>query len=365
MLELKGIHKYYGQNHVVRDVNLTIGDGEFFSLLGPSGCGKTTILRLVAGFEFPSQGEILLNGKVINNLSPFKRDLHTVFQNYALFPNYTVFDNIAYSLKLKKKPKKEIEQRVEAVLEITGLQGFGPRMPFQLSGGQQQRVALARAIVGEPAVLLLDEPLSALDKKASEMMRLELMRIQKVTGITFIYVTHNQAEALTMSDRIAVMKAGRIEQCDTAVNIYERPATDFTAGFIGDMNFLAGTVVESGDNQCRIKLGDGTIMRRSGRFDLAPGEAVTVGIRPQQFKLTLLEPKSYENGVQGVVTHRTYIGDVTRYYLELETGEPVLVVSSNYIAHESNMLMFEPGEQLYVNWSQTSGNILHAYVSSY
>ncbi|RJP73202.1 MAG: ABC transporter ATP-binding protein [Ignavibacteriales bacterium] len=359
MLELRNIKKSYGKSLIVKNVNLTINDGEFFALLGPSGCGKTTLLRMIAGFEKPTEGEIILNGKVINDILPFKRDVHTVFQNYALFPNLTVFDNVAYGLKIKKLPPEKIKEDVENIMSTVGLEGFSSRMPSQLSGGQQQRVALARALVNKPSVLLLDEPLSALDKKVSEQMRLELSDIQKRIGITFIYVTHNQLEALTMADRIAVMKDGLIEQCDTAVNIYENPATYFTAAFIGYMNFLKGTVAEVNTEGCKIKLMNDFIISRNGKFDFTAGQEITFGIRPQQLKLSLIEPKPYENGIAGKVEHRIYIGDLTQYYLKLETGDTVQINYSNYLMNEANMLQYEVGEELFVNWSKTTGNILY------
>lgn len=359
MLELKNIKKSYGKNAVVKHVDLTINKGEFFSLLGPSGCGKTTLLRMIAGFEKPNEGEIILNGKVINDIPPYRRDVNTVFQNYALFPNMTVYDNIAYGLRIKKNPDNIVEEKVKNIMSTVGLEGFGTRMPSQLSGGQQQRVTLARALVNNPSVLLLDEPLSALDKKISEQMRIELMDIQKRVGITFIYVTHNQVEALTMSDRIAVMKDGLIEQCDTAVEIYENPKTHFTAGFIGFMNFFSGRITDITDEECTIKLANDITITKTGKIDLTCGQEITFGIRPQQIKLSLLEPKSYENGIQGIIEHRIYTGDITQYYIKLETGDTIQVNFSNYLIHEANMLLYEVGEQLFVSWSKTSGNILN------
>lgn len=359
MLELRNITKCYGKSTIVNNVSLKINKGEFFSLLGPSGCGKTTLLRLIAGFENPSRGEIILNGQILNGIPPYQRDTNTVFQNYALFPNLSVYENVAYGLKIKKLPSSEIKEQVCGIMNIVGLEGYEGRMPAQLSGGQQQRVTLARALVNKPSVLLLDEPLSALDKKISEQMRIELKDIQQKIGITFIYVTHNQLEALTMSDRIAVMKSGNIEQCDTAVEIYENPATRFVADFIGSMNFLRGKVLEVSESGTLISLNYDQRIVRTGAFDFEKGQEITFGIRPQQLKISLLNPQVYENGISGVIEHRIYTGDVTQYFIKLDTADTVQVNFSNYLIHEANMLLYEVGEKVFVNWSKTSGNIIN------
>jgi spermidine/putrescine transport system ATP-binding protein len=358
MLELKNLTKLYGAVKAVQDVNLTIGKGEFFCLLGPSGCGKTTILRMIAGFEKVSGGQILLNGKDITTDSPNKRDVNTVFQNYALFPNMSVRDNIAYGLKIKKVPKPELEQRLEEVIRLIGLTGFEKRMPAQLSGGQQQRVALARALVNRPQILLLDEPLSALDKKISEQTRNELAELQKKVGITFIFVTHNQTEALALADRIAVMKDGLIEHCDAPKEIYERPQTHFVADFIGSMNFFNGTVSQSDQKMTILDIsGVGPVALAYNQV-LQPGTKVIYCIRPERIKISMLRPAIYENGLKGIIRQKNYLGEITKFMVELENGMQISVIVQNYLLQLSNEF-YDLGEQVYLNWSQTSGEIIH------
>jgi spermidine/putrescine transport system ATP-binding protein len=358
MLELKNLTKLYGAVKAVQDVNLTIGKGEFFCLLGPSGCGKTTILRMIAGFEKVSGGQILLNGKDIATDSPNKRDVNTVFQNYALFPNMSVRDNIAYGLKIKKVPKPELEQCLEEVIRLIGLTGFEKRMPAQLSGGQQQRVALARALVNRPQILLLDEPLSALDKKISEQTRNELAELQKKVGITFIFVTHNQTEALALADRIAVMKDGLIEHCDAPKEIYERPQTHFVADFIGSMNFFNGTVSQSDQKMTILDIsGVGPVALAYNQV-LQPGTKVIYCIRPERIKISMLRPAIYENGLKGIIRQKNYLGEITKFMVELENGMQISVIAQNYLLQLSNEF-YDLGEQVYLNWSQTSGEIIH------
>jgi spermidine/putrescine ABC transporter ATP-binding subunit len=358
MLELKNLTKSYGAVKAVQNVNLTIGKGEFFCLLGPSGCGKTTILRMIAGFEKVSGGQILLNNKDITSDSPNKRDVNTVFQNYALFPNMSVRDNIAYGLKIKKISKTELEQRLEEVIRLIGLAGFEKRMPSQLSGGQQQRVALARALVNRPQILLLDEPLSALDKKISEQTRNELAELQKKVGITFIFVTHNQTEALALADRIAVMKDGVIEHCDAPKEIYERPLTHFVADFIGSMNFFSGTVARSDQKMTILDIsGVGSIALAYNQVQ-QPGTKVIYCIRPERVKISMLGPAIYENGLKGIIRQKNYLGEITKFMVELESGMQVSVIAQNYLLQLSNEF-YDLGERVYLNWSQTSGEIIH------
>ncbi len=248
IVEIKGVNKIYGANHVVKDLNLSVEEGEFLTLLGSSGCGKTTTLRMIAGFEEPTTGTIMVEGERVEDKEPFERNVNTVFQSYALFPHKTIYDNIAYGLKMKKVPKAEIKKRVSEMMEMVQLSGFEKRYPSQMSGGQKQRVAIARALINRPRVLLLDEPLGALDLKLRKQMQLELKRLQKKLNITFIYVTHDQEEALTMSDRIAVMHDGIIDQLATPAEIYEHPATKFVATFIGETNTYDGCItrIENG-----------------------------------------------------------------------------------------------------------------------
>src|SRR5690348_5140229 len=279
-VEFRAITKRFGTLVAVDAVNLKDRKGEFLSLLGPSGCGKTTSLRLVAGFEQPDEGEILIGGTDAVGTPPYKRDVNTVFQQYALFPHMSILDNVAYGLKQRRVAKKERHQKAAEALELVRLVGRDTHRPSMLSGGQQQRVALARALVMNPRVLLLDEPLGALDLKLRKEMQIELKRIQDQVGITFIYVTHDQGEALSMSDRVAVMSNGVIEQIDEPRVIYDRPLTPFVADFIGDMNFLAGEVVEAADGGFAIDAGARSEERRVGKA--GRGDRVRIGVRPER-----------------------------------------------------------------------------------
>jgi putative spermidine/putrescine transport system ATP-binding protein len=299
-VRLTGLRKSYGQLAAVAGVDLEIGEGEFFTMLGPSGSGKTTLLRLIAGFERPDAGSVELGGRDVTREPPFGRDVNTVFQDYALFPHMSVLANVEYGLRVRRVPRAERQRRAEAALEMVRLTGLGARKPIQLSGGQRQRVALARAIVNEPEVLLLDEPLGALDLKLRQEMQLELKRIQREVGITFVYVTHDQEEALTMSDRLAVFHQGRIEQLGTPVEVYERPASEFVAGFIGVSNLL----------------------ERDGR---------QFTIRPEKIRL-LLDGEAAPPGSHvepGRIEEVTYLGMVTRYEVELAAGGRLTAVRQN------------------------------------
>src|SRR5207249_1717369 len=279
-VRLEGVVKRFGDVVAVDGVDLDVREGEFFSMLGPSGSGKTTCLRMIAGFESPTSGRIYLGGRDVSTLAPYEREVNTVFQDYALFPHMTVADNVGYGLMVRKVPRAERRRLVADALEMVRLPEFGQRKPAQLSGGQRQRVALARALVMRPRVLLLDEPLGALDLKLRKEMQIELKRIQEQVGVTFVYVTHDQGEALSMSDRVAVMSNGVIEQIDEPRAIYDRPLTPFVADFIGDMNFLAGEVVEAADGGFAIDAGAGIVVR--GRGQAAKGTRVRVGIRPER-----------------------------------------------------------------------------------
>jgi putative spermidine/putrescine transport system ATP-binding protein len=299
-LRLQGVRKSYGQVVAVAGVDLTVEEGEFFTLLGPSGSGKTTLLRLIAGFERPDAGRIELGGRDVTSTPPYLRDTNTVFQDYALFPHMSVADNIGYGLRVKGVSRQPREERVQRALKMVRLEGLGRRRPNQLSGGQRQRVALARAVVNEPEVLLLDEPLGALDLKLRQEMQIELKQIQKEVGITFIYVTHDQEEALTMSDRVAVMSNGQIEQIGSPVDVYERPATEFVAGFIGISNVL-------------VRDGVRFVVRPEKIQMLAEGETADPG--------TTVEP--------GRVEEIIYVGMTTRYLVHLDRGEHLVAVRQN------------------------------------
>ncbi len=316
---LAGLHKVYpGGAVAVEDVSLEIREGEFFSLLGPSGCGKTTTLRMIAGFEEPTSGSIRLSGEDVTWLPPHRRELGLVFQNYALFPHRTVAQNIAFGLRMRRLPKDEIDRRVAAALAQVQLEGLGDRYPSQLSGGQQQRVALARATVIRPRVLLCDEPLGALDRKLRTAMQFELKELQRALGVTLIYVTHDQEEALTMSDRIAVMNRGRIEQVAPPAEIYDRPATSFVSGFIGEATLFTGQVRPREDGGLDL-LGEKNLrLRLPPGIRRAQGTPITVAIRPERLSFAA-------EGLPGTVAEANYLGTATLFKVRLEVGVTALV----------------------------------------
>jgi iron(III) transport system ATP-binding protein len=325
LLELKNISKHFpsrdgaGEVRAVDDVNIGIERGEFVTLLGPSGCGKTTTLRLIAGFEFPTFGDMVLDGVVINEQPPNRRDMAMVFQSYAIFPHLNVFENIAYGLKIKRLSSQEIRRKVSDVLVLTELNGLENRAPNQLSGGQQQRVALARALVMEPKVLLFDEPLSNLDAKLRVQMRSEIRRIQQELGITSVYVTHDQDEAMVLSDKIVVMNQGRIQQIGTAVGIYRHPHNRFVAGFIGRANFLPVTVVEHDASRWVVEfLGVKTAVSTAADDTLRPGQPAILLVRPESLRLSV-EPSSGEGVSLATTVQRTsYLGSIVEYDLNLQ-----------------------------------------------
>ncbi len=321
MVELKNVNKFYGSNHVVNNLNLSVIQGEFLTMLGPSGCGKTTTLRMIAGFEQPTGGAISVEGVDVENREPFERDVNTVFQSYALFPHKNVFDNIAFGLKMKKVNKAEIKQRVEEMLAMVRLEGFEKRMPSQLSGGQKQRVAIARALINRPKVLLLDEPLGALDLKLRKQMQIELKRLQRMLGITFIYVTHDQEEALTMSDRIAIMNEGVLEQLATPDEIYEQPLTKFVADFIGESNIFDATVVSADGGLLELRTETGKVMAKSEGFKA--GELVHISVRPEKIKFS-------ENAIEGfvftgIVKEHIYVGSIIKSIVVMPNGQEIKI----------------------------------------
>ncbi len=311
----------------VNQVNMQIGDGEFFSMLGPSGCGKTTSLRMIAGFEHPTEGEVYIHGRAMGQTPSFQRPVNTVFQSYALFPHMTIGENVAFGLQMDRVPKGEIAQRVKEALIMVRLPGYENRKPKQLSGGQQQRVALARALVKRPEVLLLDEPLGALDLKLRKEMQMELKRLQREVGITFIYVTHDQEEALTMSDRIAVMSHGVTLQVGNANEIYERPNCKFVADFIGETSFLAGKVQSQQDGFCTVGLPSGLQVVAESEKAITPGTAVSVAVRPE--KMQLGASNGDENQLTGRVSNVVYIGTDTQYLVQLPGEQSVRVRAQN------------------------------------
>lgn len=343
IVELRDVEKQYGQTRALERISLEVNKGEFFTLLGPSGCGKTTTLRSIAGFVVPTSGDVLINGSLVNDVPPHRRRVGMVFQNYALFPHRTVFQNVAFGLRMQRMPRAEIAAQVAWILGLVQLSDYGDRYPRQLSGGQQQRVALARALVTRPAVLLLDEPLGALDKKLRDRMKLELRRLQLEIGITSIYVTHDQEEALTMSDRIAVMNAGRVEQVGNPLEIYEQPKSLFVADFIGDTNLLDCQAVATNRVVCK-----GQTMRVEG-LDLAAGEAVKLAIRPEKLRVDL--PMPLDNTVNATVSHVIYQGNTSRYLLRSPEGIEVVAV-------ELARVRFRSGDQVRVTWAVADARVL-------
>jgi spermidine/putrescine transport system ATP-binding protein len=345
LLSLKNVSKAFDDKTVLNSLDLDILDGEFITLLGPSGCGKTTLLRLMAGFEQPDTGAVSLSGHDITHAAPEHRPLNTVFQNYALFPHMSVYDNVAYGLKMEKRPRGEIRQRVDEVLAMVQLQDFARRKPHQLSGGQQQRVAIARAVVKRPQLLLLDEPLSALDYKLRRTMQVELKRLQRELGITFVFVTHDQEEALSMSDRVVVLKDGAIQQLGTPREIYERPANLFTARFVGETNLFPGYLTSVEDTGITLDiLGLSRTLQKPG-FTLRKGEQVNVLLRPEDIRV--LAPED-EKGLAGRIVERNYKGSTLDSVIHLEDGTEVL--ASEFFDEDDPAFDYKLGEPVRVSW---------------
>ena len=330
-VRLESVSKSFKETTAVDDISLVVEEGEFFSLLGPSGCGKTTTLRMIGGFEEPTSGRILLGHREVTDLPAYKRDVNTVFQSYALFPHLDVRENVAYGLKRKKVSGTEIAQRVDEILELVDLEGYGKRRIDQMSGGQQQRVALARALVNKPSVLLLDEPLGALDLKLRKQMQLELKRIQSDVGITFIYVTHDQEEAMTMSDRIAVMNKGKFEQIGAPQEVYEAPRTEFVAGFLGASNLLDGDVEGSEGGRAKVRLSVGpTISLPADRLPEGADD-VQVGVRPEKLHIRPAAERAVDdsNAIEATVDMATYTGVSTSYECLTQNGTKLVVYVQN------------------------------------
>jgi spermidine/putrescine transport system ATP-binding protein len=354
-VRLDRVTKQFGDFTAVDDLSLTIERGEFFSLLGPSGCGKTTTLRMIGGFEEASSGVIYLGEQAVTDHPPFKRDVNTVFQNYALFPHLTVFENVAFGLRRRKVAGGEIRQRVGEMLDLVELPGYEHRKPAQLSGGQQQRVALARALINHPRVLLLDEPLGALDLKLRKQMQIELKRIQTEVGITFIYVTHDQEEAMTMSDRIAVMRAGRIEQLGPPEDLYERPRTEFVAGFLGVSNLLDGEAGGRADDLLEVRLADGTLVRVPADRETRRSGPVRIGIRPEKLKVTAVDSGTAQertngtNHLEGTILDASYIGVSTQYLVRTDDGHQLTVYAQNLETSGAAEALAD-GQRVGVSW---------------
>jgi spermidine/putrescine transport system ATP-binding protein len=352
-VRLVDVVKRFGETVAVDHIDLEVQDGEFFSLLGPSGCGKTTTLRMIGGFEEPTSGLIELQGEDVTWLPPYKRNVNTVFQNYALFPHLTIYENVAFGLRRKGAQDSEVKARVGEMLDLVELPGFQVRKPSQISGGQAQRVALARALINKPAVLLLDEPLGALDLKLRKQMQVELKRIQQEVGITFIYVTHDQEEAMTMSDRIAVMNRGRYEQLGDPESLYERPSTRFVAGFLGVSNLLPGAVQGSDGRYSTVKLADDTSIRAPSAL-VSGRSAISIGVRPEKIRLHAPTdgagtPEGH-NALRGVIRDASYMGVSTQYQVEARGGARLTVYEQN-VERATRSELWAPGEEVLLTWS--------------
>ena len=351
-VRLVDVVKKFGDVAAVDHINLEVRDGEFFSLLGPSGCGKTTTLRMIGGFEEPTSGLIELHGQDVTWLPPYRRNVNTVFQNYALFPHLTIYENVAFGLRRKKVKDGEIKRRVGEMLALVELAGFERRKPTQVSGGQAQRIALARALINRPSVLLLDEPLGALDLKLRKQMQLELKRIQQEVGITFIYVTHDQEEAMTMSDRIAVMNRGHYEQLADPETLYERPATRFVAGFLGISNLLRGSVVERSDRYVTVRLDQDVVVRIPVGASAAAAGSIEVGVRPEKIRMYGLDQETPAglNLLAGTVRDASYLGVSTQYVVVTRSGDRLTVYEQN-VERTLHGSLYRPGDDVRLAWS--------------
>jgi spermidine/putrescine transport system ATP-binding protein len=362
-LELRNVFKIYrgSQEPALRGINLSIRRGEFFSILGPSGCGKTTTLRLVAGFEEPTAGDLLIRGQSMRGVPPYRRSINTVFQSYALFNHLSVWENVAFGLRIKKRNNAEIRSRVNEALRLVQMESLAMRSPHQLSGGQQQRVALARALVNQPSILLLDEPLAALDLKLRKDMQVELSSLQKRLGITFILVTHDQEEALSLSDRVAVMNQGRVEQIGTPREVYEQPRSAFVADFIGDTNLVSGRIQTKTASHLEILTHYGLkIIVSSSAVSPTPDrlDSVVVSVRPEKIQVSLDEPSTCTNCFAGQLKQVLYRGTHVHYIVELSTGDRVMVMQSNTVHRLTG------AEHLvYIQWSAQDCQVLASGLS--
>ena len=351
IIELKNIAVSFDGEAVLKDFNLRIRGGEFVTLLGPSGCGKTTTLRIVGGFVHPDQGDVFFNGQKINDVPPHKREVNTIFQKYALFPHLNVYDNVAFGMRVHGKSEKEIKSTVKNMLNMVNLNGFAHRNVNRLSGGQQQRVAIARAVVNKPRLLLLDESLSALDYKLRKQMQNELKALQRKLGITFVFVTHDQEEALTMSDRIVVMRDGRIEQDGTPREIYEEPKNLFVAGFIGEINMFNATVIERLDEQ-RVRANvEGRECNIYVNFAVEPGQKLHVLLRPEDLRVEEINDDNHAEGLIGYVRERNYKGMTLESVVELENGKMVMV--SEFFNEDDPDFDHSLDQKMAINWVES------------
>lgn len=355
-LRIEGVTKKFGDFVAVDQVSLTIFKGEIFCLLGGSGCGKTTLLRMLAGFETPSSGRILIDGEDVAGTPPYARPVNMMFQSYALFPHMTVMQNVAFGLEQEKLSRDEIRRRVGEMLDIVKLGEFAQRKPHQLSGGQRQRVALARALVKRPKLLLLDEPLGALDKKLREHTQFELINLQEQLGVTFVVVTHDQQEAMTLASRIGVMNKGQIVQVGTPTDIYEFPNSRFVADFIGSVNLFEGQLIEDEPGHCRIRCPElDSVVYVSHGISAPPHAAVTVAIRPEKIEMSRGMHPANENHVRGVVKDIAYMGDLSIYRVQLESGRLVRVTLPNVERHEERIVW---DERVHLAWAPSSPVVL-------
>lgn len=348
IVKIDNVNKKYGDNHVVRDLFIEIKQGEFLTMLGPSGCGKTTTLRMIAGFETPTSGNIYIEGEEIQNTEPYDREVNTVFQNYALFPHMNIYDNLAFGLSVKKVNKAEIKKRVTEILELVQLVGFENRKPDQLSGGQKQRVAIGRALINKPKVLLLDEPLGALDLKLRKQMQFELKRLQKKLGITFIYVTHDQEEALTMSDRIAIMYGGDLEQIGTPKEIYEKPKSKFVADFIGESNIFYGVANRIENDTLKVTMENGNAIAVDDQ--IKDNEIIYVLVRPENIKLSKESVDGFT--LVGKVKEHVYIGNVNKTIVVLSTGLEVKMNTTPKVE------LLPVDSEIYIHWDKQDAVVI-------
>jgi spermidine/putrescine transport system ATP-binding protein/putrescine transport system ATP-binding protein len=360
LISIQNVSKFFGSFQAIDDVSLDIRNGEFFSLLGASGCGKTTLLRMLAGFETPSSGEIFIDGHAMSSVPPHHRPVNMVFQSYAIFPHLSVRDNIAYGLRKQKLPRAKRHEMAEEMLELIKLPGYGTRRANELSGGQRQRIALARALILRPKVLLLDEPLGALDKQLREQMQLELRALQRQVGITFVFVTHDQEEALTLSDRIAVMSGGQVRQVDTPSGLYERPRTREVASFIGNMNFFNGRVRRNGADMAAIETEAlGAIPVPVSQLTKPDGAPVQVALRPEKFSLSAVRPEGTALAVEGKIDTTAYLGERSQYYVAVSgRDQPIAVSAANSGAATGGA--GAAGQPVWLSWSPESIVILDA-----
>ncbi|MBN35719.1 MAG: Fe3+/spermidine/putrescine ABC transporter ATP-binding protein [Rhodospirillaceae bacterium] len=358
-ISISNTSKHFGSVKAVDDISFNIGEGEFFSLLGASGCGKTTLLRMLAGFEQPTLGNIYIDGQPQAGVPPHQRPVNMVFQSYAIFPHLNVHKNIAYGMRKSGLSKAEVDKKVDEMLELIKLPGYGSRGAHQLSGGQRQRVALARALIKQPKVLLLDEPLGALDKKLREQMQLELRALQRDVGITFVFVTHDQEEAMTMSDRIAVMSLGKVLQIDSPTRLYEVPQIKEVADFIGTINFFEGSIKgKEGDSVVVDAKGLGTVHASASNDSVPESGSITVAVRPEKFNLSFQQPNVQSNVAEGTMQAAAYLGDRSHYYVQVEGRDAPVAVAAQNAQRQMETVNADEHAKVWLTWEEDSALLL-------